>query len=304
MGGSSAKHSITVGRKAGGKGIRFLQVFQISRPGQPAAKPSCQFETVDDKRKLTVKSGEKTLTLTLPAKRNEARTIALAKADGAAIIKERLLPSGILPHGEQGFKMIERWDSAYRRENRPGWDKGRPAPELQKIVEEEKLLKPGRAVELGCGTGTNAIYLAQQGFDVTAIDIAPTALSQARAKAEKAGVKIRWVLADVTAAPFLGKFDVLFDRGCYHGVRRAGAEKYVETVRRLAKPGAKMLILAGNANEAKPHYGPPRVSEAEMRAELGPLFEFEHLREIRFDAINEGDKGALAWSALLRRKDK
>ena len=76
------------------------------------------------------------------------------------------------------------------------------------------MIKPGRAVVLGCGTGTNAIYLAKRGFEVTAIDIAPTALNLAQDRAEKADVKVRWLLADVLAPPVdLERFDFIFDRG-------------------------------------------------------------------------------------------
>ena len=83
--------------------------------------------------------------------------------------------------------------------------------------------------------------------------------------------------------------------------RRASAP-VLRTARGVVRP--KTLILAGNANEPQPHYGPPRVKEEELRAELGPLFEFEHLREIRFDTGSDDGKGALAWSALLRLKSK
>ena len=58
---------------------------------------------------------------------------------------------------------------------------------------------------------------------MTGIDIAPTALIRAQAKAAEAGVKVHWLLADVTAVPSLEAFDVVFDRGCYHGVRRGNA---------------------------------------------------------------------------------
>ena len=95
------------------------------------------------------------------------------------------------------------------------------------------------------------IYLASKGFDVTAIDIAPTALSQAREKADRAGVKVRWLLANVLSLPKLEPFEFIFDRGCYHEVRFDNAPAYVETVRRLSLPGrTRFLLLAGNPNEA------------------------------------------------------
>src|SRR5574341_875305 len=99
-------------------------------------------------------------------------------------------------------ELQERWDSRYRSEQRPRWDTGLPSSELKRLV-EQKVLRPCRVVELGCGTGVNAVYLASQGFEVTAIDIAPTALRAAEERARKAGVQVRWIEADVLHPPKL-----------------------------------------------------------------------------------------------------
>ncbi len=146
------------------------------------------------------------------------------------------------------------------------------------------------------------VYLAQKGFDVTAIDVAPTALNLAHKKAEAADVKVRWLLADVLTPPAdLKTFDFIFDRGCYHGVRSNNAQGYVKTVKRLSQPGTHILILAGNANEQR-HYGPPRVKEKELRNDFSSAFDFIRLDTVHFDSIDAKQQGALAWSILLRRK--
>jgi cyclopropane fatty-acyl-phospholipid synthase-like methyltransferase len=145
--------------------------------------------------------------------------------------------------------------------------------------------------------------LASEGFDVTGIDIAPTALNICRKKAEEAGVKVQRLLADVLALPEMEPVDFIFDRGCYHGVRRQNAAGYVESIRRISRPGTRVLILAGNANEER-HYGPPRVKEEELRGDFEESFEFLWLKETNFDTREEGGKGALAWSALLTRKEQ
>jgi cyclopropane fatty-acyl-phospholipid synthase-like methyltransferase len=173
------------------------------------------------------------------------------------------------------------------------------ASDLRDAVRQQ-LLRPGRAVEFGCGNGTNAVFLAQEGFEVTALDLAPTALAQARQRAELAGVQVRWLLADVTAPPELAPFDVVFDRGCYHGVRRENAQGYVAALRRVTRPGARILILAGNANE-QTGSGPPRVTEQELRDDFSAGFRFIHLETTRFDSATADRQGALAWSVLLER---
>lgn len=209
-------------------------------------------------------------------------------------------PAGVSASDLNNAKLQERWDAAYRGERAAPWDTGRPSSELARAI-TSGAVKPGRAVELGCGTGTNAIYLAQQGFRVTAIDIAPNALKMAKEKAEKANVTVKWIQADVLNPPELEPFDFIFDRGCYHGVRRQNAAGYVETVRRLSRPGTKVLIIAGNANETRSG-GPPRVREEEIRRDFAEGFEILSLREMRFDTAEGAAKGALGWAILLERK--
>lgn len=134
-----------------------------------------------------------------------------------------------------------------------------------------------------------------------AIDIAPTALKLAKDKADKAGAEVRWIQADVLSPPEIGPFDFIFDRGCYHGVRRQNATGYVGAVRRLSHLGTRILIIAGNANETRSG-GPPRVSEAEIRQDFADGFTILSLRETRFDTAGGEAKGALAWAILLQRK--
>lgn len=280
---------------------RFLNVLRIRALDQKPAELTARLLAKGDSPELAVQTDQHEFRLSLPSWSVGAGHIAVVATDGATLVERRPLASGILPHSPDGVKTIERWDQAYQGGRRPGWDTGRPSSELVEAV-EQGTLKPCRALELGCGSGTNAIFLAQRGFDVTAIDLAPSALAAAEQKAQKEGARVRFLLADVLAPPKLEPFEFVYDRGCYHGVRRQNAAGYVEALRRLTKPGSRVLILAGNANEPPPHYGPPRVNEEELRADFSNLFEFESLRETRFDTADPNKKGALAWIVLLRRK--
>ncbi|MGB2821435.1 MAG: class I SAM-dependent methyltransferase [Phycisphaerae bacterium] len=300
-GGGEVAHLVEVVPPAGEDPVRFLHVLRVG-DGKDASPPKCELASGNGAVTLKVAAGDRTLALTLPPGCDDAGTIAVSGADGKALLPKRLLPAGIMPHGEEGVRLLERWDRAYHDNRRPGWDVGRPATELKKAV-EEGTIRPGRAVVLGCGTGTNAIYLAQKGFDVTGIDVAPTGLAQAEAKARKAGVRVRWLVADVLAPPKLEPFDFLFDRGCYHHVRRVNAAGFVDMARRLSRGGSRFLILAASANETR-RGGPPRVKESEIRGDFSELFDFQHLREIRFDTRDPKRQSVLAWSILLRRKDE
>lgn len=194
-----------------------------------------------------------------------------------------------------------RWDERYAQGDTP-WETGQPSSELQRIVAEIPVC-PCRALELGCGTGPSAIWLAQQGFEVTALDFSPRAIERARRRADEAGVRVHFLVADVLNPPpeLAGPFNFFFDRGCYHVVRREDPQTYVKTICRLAGPRALGLVLAGNARE--PHEpGPPVVSEEEIRNELGAFFDIVELREFRFDQSETVSTRFLGWSCLLRRR--
>lgn len=191
------------------------------------------------------------------------------------------------------------WNSRYAAGELP-WDSGLPSRELANVLKEHAI-PCGRAIELGCGTGTNAVWLAGQGFDVTAIDVAPNAIKIARNKAAAAGVEVNWIEFDVQNFGADGQpFDFVFDRGCYHCCRRVDLQGYQQTLRNITQPGTRFLCLCGNVNKQSDS-GIPRVSESEIREELGPMFEFIHLREFHFEDAG-GIQGPLGWSVLMSRK--
>lgn len=191
------------------------------------------------------------------------------------------------------------WNDRYRDGNLP-WDTGRPSSELQQVLSENGI-RPCRVLEIGCGTGTNSVWMAQQGFEVTAIDLAPLAVEQAEERARAAGVTAHFAVADVLHLPELdGPFEFFFDRGCYHAVRREASDQYAPAVARQLAAGARGLILAGNARE--PHDpGPPVVTEDEMRNELGRAFQILDLREFRFDEVPGVPQRFLGWSCLVEK---
>ncbi len=193
------------------------------------------------------------------------------------------------------------WNEHYKS-GTPPWETGQPSAELRRVVAQESI-QPSAVIDLGCGSGINAVWLAQQGFDVTGVDVSPLAIEQARRRAEAAGVRVNFVLADLVNLPDgLGPYPFFFDRGCYHAVRRDNVQGYLRTLEKITAPGSVGLILTGNAKEPSPEgQGPPVVSEEEIRAELGSHFEITRLREFRFDVNEQLGTTPLAWSCLLRR---
>lgn len=199
----------------------------------------------------------------------------------------------------------EQWNQRYVDGDTP-WDNEVPDSQLRRVLAKYGIA-PCRVLELGCGTGTNAVYLAQQGFEVTAFDVSPLAVAKAGSRAAAAGASVRLLESDVFDLPPLGEpFPFVFDRGVYHVVRRQNARRFRDVVAGLTAPGGWYFTLAGNANEENPpEGGPPRVSAEEICRELSGPFELVQLREFRFDPIViEGVVDEpLAWSALWRRSE-
>jgi len=288
-------YSFEVEQKLAEEGARFLHVFHLSKAGDTAASVRSVLEEKDGGFDVAVFAPEGVFRVTLPPPgTDDAGWIAVEDTDGKTLVPQRPFASGVLPHGPEGMRLLERWDSAYRGDRQAGWDTGSPAPELKRVI-EGGFVKPCRTAVLGCGSGTNAVYLAQKGFEVTAIDVAPTALGIAAGKAEKAGVDVRWVLADVLALPELETFDFIFDRGCYHNVRYVDAAGFVGSLRRLSRPGTRCLILSLNRDS------PPGVREQTMRDDLESLYEFEWLRDSGVES-RDGTLRRESWSLMLRRR--
>jgi methyl halide transferase len=192
-----------------------------------------------------------------------------------------------------------RWDNRYRDGDTP-WDTGIPSSELQKSLAEAGV-QPTRALELGCGTGTNIVWLAQQGFDCTAIDLSPRAIDRARERAAAAGVSVRFVQADLGNLSDLGEpFAFLFDRGCYHAVRRIDVKPYLAALERLLAQGAQGLVIAGKPMPVGVQ-GPPVVTCEELRGELGKVVEIVRLRDFWLDEVPGSNEKWQAWSCWVRK---
>jgi len=293
---AAAQCHVEIKPMQGEKAVRCLHVLSVSAKQDQAAPPKT---TISDKAgvlTLTVAAKGTTYRLELPRPGTDAGTIEVTAANGKVAIPRRPLPGGVLPHGPAGMKLIERWDRSYRDGRRPPWNNDLPAaPVLQEAV-KKRAIKPCRTVVLGCGSGANAIFLARNGFDVTAIDVAPSALGVAMADAKKAGVKVRWVLADVLRLPESTPYDLIFDRGCYHNVRYVDAAAFVASLKQLTRPGGRCFILSCNRDKA------PGVREKTMRDDFSKLFDFEWIRKATIHVGKNGKHRIGAWSVMLRRK--
>ncbi|MGD0070611.1 MAG: methyltransferase domain-containing protein [Candidatus Bathyarchaeia archaeon] len=136
------------------------------------------------------------------------------------------------------------WDEYYRKYplGELGWELGKPRPILVEYV-EKGLIKKGKALDVCCGAGTNPIYLAKSGFDVTGIDISLTAIGMAKKKAKQAKVNINFLAESFIDLSFKDEaFDFVFDMGCFHHVEVEDRPTFIKGVFRVLKKGGVYML--------------------------------------------------------------
>ncbi|MGA7270243.1 MAG: class I SAM-dependent methyltransferase [Acidimicrobiia bacterium] len=117
-------------------------------------------------------------------------------------------------------------------------------PELAQLVESGRVRQGGRAIDLGCGAGREAIYLADKGFDVIGVDISPTAIRMAEKAAAGQDSAARFVVDDLTELSHVdGKFDLLVDYGALNDLNSAQRDAYMRSVLPLANEGSQFVLM-------------------------------------------------------------
>lgn len=144
------------------------------------------------------------------------------------------------------------------------WD-GHPLPtSLRNLIEGETALTAGTALDIGCGTGDNSIYLAKHGWRVTGVDFVVKAVDKARAKASANKLDITFAQADATRLSSEGvgtNFDLIVDNGCLHGMSPEDRDAYVREVASVAAPGARLLLVEFVTGGS---FGVPGIDPAEV----------------------------------------
>ena len=173
----------------------------------------------------------------------------------------------------------------------PPWDSGISPPELLDFIENQP---PGRAIDIGCGTGTNVITLAQAGWQVTGVDFAPRAIRIAGRKAQKANIAASLHVRDATKLTGIdGPFDLALDMGCFHSMGNKKAD-YLSELQRILAPGGHWLMY-GFFNPT-PHQSDHGLAEADL--DLIPASMSLVWRQDGFDKRERSS----AWFLYQKRK--
>lgn len=163
----------------------------------------------------------------------------------------------------------------------PRWDTSITPPEVVAVIEGAAAVPAGRALDLGCGTGTNVIYLAQHGWEAVGVDFAPIAIQRAREIAKDIP-GAAFVAGDVSQLLHLGiggPFDLVLDIGCFHGLPVHSRQAYVQEVARVTRPGALFMIwaIAGDRRPFIP--GVPIMQDKEIAERFGQDFTLERIQK-------------------------
>jgi SAM-dependent methyltransferase len=172
------------------------------------------------------------------------------------------------------------------------------------ILHSEPGLRPGRALDIGCGSGRDALYLANRGWRVTAVDFSQEALATARRRGTEEGAEVEWVQGDVGRLDRLGLepgYTLIYDFGCIQGLGDASRHGAAAGLSRLAAPGALLLFFAFKAGR---HIVLPRgMDQADILALLGRMWDLEHAQPMASDRMPAFARRAKPTVYRLRRQD-
>ena len=189
------------------------------------------------------------------------------------------------------------WEKRYEQKKTP-WDTGRPDSHLVQLIATWPNTG-GRVLEIGCGSGTNAVWLAGRGFQVTGMDISSGAIELAKQRAEQSGAECCFIADDFLARQANGTFELLFDRGCFHCMGTDERRNlFVSHAAACLEPGGLWFSLLGNSDQQMEGEGPPRLSAAQICSCVEPAFEVLRLESCFSDSNNS--EMLRFWQCLMR----
>jgi len=195
---------------------------------------------------------------------------------------------------EKGYK------ERYEARDTP-WDIGKPDFNLIQTVTTTPIV-PCKALDIGCGTGDNTIWLSQQNFRVLGIDTSEIAIEKAKERALKANVICTFIMIDfLTSHIEGGPFGFAFDRGCFHSLISVKERKsFAENVSGHLEKDGLWLSVVGNADEQRHVPGPPQRTARDIVNSVEPYFEILSLVSSYFGSNRPNPPRA--WVCLMRKR--
>jgi cyclopropane fatty-acyl-phospholipid synthase-like methyltransferase len=192
------------------------------------------------------------------------------------------------------------WDTVYVAGTPPPWDVGRPQPAFVRLADRGALR--GHLLDAGCGTGENALLAAAHSADVVGVDVSPTAIARARAKAAERGLSARFEVADALHLSQLGlTFDTVIDSGLFHVFDDENRARYVASLASALRSGGSCYLMC--FSDLQPGtFGPRRVRKDEIISAFSDGWSVTGIEADEFVVNRElGIATARAWLATIRR---
>jgi 2-polyprenyl-3-methyl-5-hydroxy-6-metoxy-1,4-benzoquinol methylase len=189
------------------------------------------------------------------------------------------------------------FDSFYK--STPPWDIGRPQKEFVQLEEVGEIV--GSVLDVGCGTGENALFLASQGHAVWGIDFSPIAIKNARSKAERHKLNINFLIWDALDLHNLGKaFDTIIDSGLFHVLSDTERPLFITNLAAVLSPGGTYFMLCFSDLEPGT-YGPRRVTQAEIRRSFERPWRINYIKSAQKEARRHRN-GIRAWLSSISKE--
>ena len=190
------------------------------------------------------------------------------------------------------------FDLAYEDDRVPPWDIGRAQQEIVQLARRKQ--RSGSILDLGSGTGQNALYLASLGHERWGVDSSPNAIAKAKKKAQERRLKVRFLVRDALELGDLGRtFDNVIDTGLFHILSDEERTLYALTIASILRPGVKYYMLCFSDHETE-LLGPRHVTRREIRATFRDGWRINYIRAARFEDNIHMD-GANAWLSSITR---
>jgi 2-polyprenyl-3-methyl-5-hydroxy-6-metoxy-1,4-benzoquinol methylase len=180
----------------------------------------------------------------------------------------------------------------------PPWDIGAPQPAFAALAADGRLR--GRLLDVGCGTGEHVLLAAAAGCDAVGIDIAPSAIRRAEAKANERGISARFTVGDARdLASSAERFDVVLDCGLFHVFDDEDRGRFVASLASVTRPGGHYFMLCFSDMEP-PGWGPRRITQDEIRAAFDDGWHVDAIEPSELDVTIRAEPVRSWFSSIAR----
>jgi ubiquinone/menaquinone biosynthesis C-methylase UbiE len=198
-----------------------------------------------------------------------------------------------------GPRFVNFWEDVYR--TAPPWDVGFPQPALVDLAKAGEL-NHGGVLDVGCGTGENALYFASEGFTVTGLDLASRAIEAAKRKAVERRLEVDFRTGNVLSLDFIeSSFDNVVDSGLFHIFTDKDRPVYAREVARVLAKRGRYFMLCFSEKEPTDWGGPRRITREEIEKTFSPAFKINYIKETTFATRmhNSGGRAYLTTATKL-----